>query len=383
LRVSIWATLIYIEPLFEQDIFCLAKISLCLSKLVSSLLPPLNIFFLSTPIDRIDAPLEAWIGASASSAKSYPLPSSRHTVRCPKKQNWSDKMGAPPIRDLLKQSPSSPIYAYVPTPLQRKRTKHDVMAEANSCSVCMSLDLSYYRGVANQMPQDLALGTLESVKQRCAECSFCALVEGLIRYNVSEFESSSFSGLAEVVIRPYALGLEVYVEVTERNRLITLFRAKLETSVTEGVRARYGGGRRLSRHALLDMLRTCEQEHGRECNMAAVSATSRSHVDTILFIDVQQRCLVSRSPAESCRYFALSYVWGNVNMFMTTKDILPALMQVDALPKFYNKIPKLIQDAIMLTSLMDVQYLWVDSLCIVCVCLNIPMKAANYFLGPG
>ncbi len=64
---------------------------------------------------------------------------------------------------------------------------------------------------------------------------------------------------------------------------------------------------------------------------------------------------------QQLRYTTLSHCWGNTSHFTTTKATLQQRKQgipMDALNKTFA-------DAVRLTRKMEVQYLWIDSLCIV------------------
>ncbi len=80
-------------------------------------------------------------------------------------------------------------------------------------------------------------------------------------------------------------------------------------------------------------------------------------------IDVIRKSLVRLLyPAE---YVVLSYVWGRGRNLMTTTSNLAAFEKEGALNGDTVYIPRTIQDAMTLTSLIGEQYLWVDALCIV------------------
>jgi hypothetical protein len=81
---------------------------------------------------------------------------------------------------------------------------------------------------------------------------------------------------------------------------------------------------------------------------------------TITLVDVVESRLVTGSSRD--RYFALSYVWGELSMFQATMTNKPLLEIPGSLNKFAKEIPKLIQDAISFVLAMGERYLWVDSL---------------------
>ena len=86
---------------------------------------------------------------------------------------------------------------------------------------------------------------------------------------------------------------------------------------------------------------------------------------SVLFIDVNQHCLVSSSV--ETKYLALSYVWGGIESLKTTTENIDDLRSSGALlkAKTWCTIPQTIKDAIHLTKCLDINYLWVDRLCIV------------------
>lgn len=75
-------------------------------------------------------------------------------------------------------------------------------------------------------------------------------------------------------------------------------------------------------------------------------------------VDAQSLALVSE---EYGHYIALSYCWGGPQTFATTKDTLFTMQEGFAT----ISLPQTIQDAVNVTRKLGVQYLWVDSLCII------------------
>jgi hypothetical protein len=58
-----------------------------------------------------------------------------------------------------------------------------------------------------------------------------------------------------------------------------------------------------------------------------------------------------------CKYIALSYVWG-----LPTKGSDAALAEIDG--SFLRFVPRVVEDAIIITTELLFQYLWVDRYCI-------------------
>ncbi|KAI0188591.1 heterokaryon incompatibility protein-domain-containing protein, partial [Xylaria flabelliformis] len=63
-------------------------------------------------------------------------------------------------------------------------------------------------------------------------------------------------------------------------------------------------------------------------------------------------------------YTALSYCWGESRIDTTTRINVEARMS----PFFLNKLPPTLQDAIVFTRHLKIQYIWIDAICIVQDC---------------
>ena len=115
---------------------------------------------------------------------------------------------------------------------------------------------------------------------------------------------------------------------------------------------------------LRQWLKSCQDWHGPDCYTPGWSELITPLVKTQMrLIDVHQRCLVCTPTA--CRYIALSYVWGNVKAFQTTRSNVATLYQMNSLDEVSKDIPTTIVDAIDFVAKIGERYLWVDSLCIV------------------
>ncbi|KAH8700038.1 heterokaryon incompatibility protein-domain-containing protein, partial [Phaeosphaeriaceae sp. PMI808] len=64
-------------------------------------------------------------------------------------------------------------------------------------------------------------------------------------------------------------------------------------------------------------------------------------------------------------YAALSYVWGAVPQSRLLSENVHALRASGSLMKLNLRIPQTIKDSIDFCAALEIQYLWVDSLCIV------------------
>jgi hypothetical protein len=77
-------------------------------------------------------------------------------------------------------------------------------------------------------------------------------------------------------------------------------------------------------------------------------------------IDVHRRRIV-KAP-KGCRYLALSYVWGGMNLSLLTRRSEALFEQEGSIE--LEKFPKTICDPIELCRELGERYLWIDSMCI-------------------
>lgn len=108
-------------------------------------------------------------------------------------------------------------------------------------------------------------------------------------------------------------------------------------------------------------IRCCDGWHRGTCD--TVPSLAEPSIAPARVIDVNNKCLVSLP--RLARYVALSYVWGQGKNLVTTTDNLKALQKPGALDGDTVHIPRTVQDAMTLTSLVGESHLWVDALCIV------------------
>ncbi|KAH8586920.1 heterokaryon incompatibility protein-domain-containing protein, partial [Bisporella sp. PMI_857] len=85
-----------------------------------------------------------------------------------------------------------------------------------------------------------------------------------------------------------------------------------------------------------------------------------------MLIDVKERRLVKTPLRTAPKYIILSYVWGQVSQLQTTTSNLANLQEGESLAteEALLQIPRVIKDAMDITTELEEQFLWVDSLCI-------------------
>ncbi|KAF1952739.1 HET-domain-containing protein [Byssothecium circinans] len=95
----------------------------------------------------------------------------------------------------------------------------------------------------------------------------------------------------------------------------------------------------------------CECHHTRTCGTQDLSSVD--FVPLLRVIDCERRIITSQNP-KTCRYLALSYVWGDA----------PSAEQMEWSEKLPETLPNVIEDAIVLALKLDHRFLWVDRYCI-------------------
>ncbi|KAF4457782.1 HET-domain-containing protein [Fusarium austroafricanum] len=107
----------------------------------------------------------------------------------------------------------------------------------------------------------------------------------------------------------------------------------------------------------------CIRMHGSICDKTAGNVRP---FKPQLLVDVVQACVVV-CKEDSPRFITLSYTWGQIKNFRTTKSNIQQLRKPGALrsDNIISQLPKTIIDAIELTKALGETWLWVDSLCII------------------
>lgn len=102
----------------------------------------------------------------------------------------------------------------------------------------------------------------------------------------------------------------------------------------------------------------CDRSHGLHC---CITPDQRLARIGMRLIDTERNCLVRVNA--HCAYTALTYVWGPVDQPVLKQGLI---MEWETPGHFDNvHLPKTISDAIKVCRMIGLQYLWVDSLCIV------------------
>ena len=110
-------------------------------------------------------------------------------------------------------------------------------------------------------------------------------------------------------------------------------------------------------------LTECETRHDTKCSEHGWAVAMRKP-RFLRLLDVHDRCITVAKDPGSCRYVALSYVWGGAQMLKLQNWNLEAFSKPRGLDDYLISLPQTIIDAMEVVKEIDERYLWVDALCI-------------------
>lgn len=112
-----------------------------------------------------------------------------------------------------------------------------------------------------------------------------------------------------------------------------------------------------------EWIKCCDATHGK-CYCRISHSGEPLPSKHMYLIDLSQNCLIEADGGE--RYVALSYVWGAEQQpFRTSRANLTLLKSNGGLANIKEKLPGTVQRAMHFTSMLGLELLWVDILCIV------------------
>ena len=263
-------------------------------------------------------------------------------------------------------------------------------SKAPLCSVCRTID--FEKLCSGDLDGDIYLGTLQSIHQKKSECSFCGLivksagseyVDRTVESNfhahdgrlISCFVKYQYTGWSALEHEKEKSDVSVGIHFDghwdpEYNGLTnTARRLASDRDIGSLFCGRLLHADHIDFETIKSWISICTTSHTsvREISGCGTRTweTTQKRSNNLKVIDVRNDCVLTLPKGQS--YIALSYVWGQVPTLMATKENRDALSQPGGLSRAAKSvpIPKTILDAIMVTRSLNVQYLWVDSLCIV------------------
>ena len=250
-----------------------------------------------------------------------------------------------------------------------------LLTDRGLCRACEKIELT----IDNQdsdMLSSTEVGTISAISQRKTTCCLCHLLYYLVKdhftkygmilnptsavilhrpshlFNGRRYFSSEFSVLVvqEMDTPPIVLGDAFRPNpLNQRARpSIRLYGSDFSVKVSKKIRS------------FVEKLQHCEKHHT-SCHGLA----GRADPFPVYLIDTMRLCIIASTT--SFKYFALSYVWGEVAQVLLTRENVDTWMQPGGLRQVWHSISRVIREAIQLISevdLYDTRFLWVDSLCI-------------------
>jgi hypothetical protein len=231
------------------------------------------------------------------------------------------------------------------------------------------LDGLYYK---RRLPRDWYLGSWKDVSQR-QYCSLCRLVCSTAKQNRS---SNDLSGLSRVMVslrrhespiwalevrlsRRDSFGWETPVQSKQYHQILF---GEENVSTSGNYLTPLDSARIIPPKMDLEIVKRwileCDSNHEKSCrdtdiNIERPVNAKVIEVDTLRIIPAPTKC----------RYIALSYTWGGVNMDMMDCVWSNRSGVLDLTPVF-GMLPKTIRDAICLVKSLGERYIWIDSVCI-------------------
>ncbi|KAI3317941.1 heterokaryon incompatibility protein-domain-containing protein [Xylariaceae sp. AK1471] len=213
--------------------------------------------------------------------------------------------------------------------------------------------------------QDFA--TLEDLNKNKNSCSFCYLLcRAIHRYSggvARKVDAKITCSLLWEVHGRVAKSQSSFVNSTRRIRLSWDDR----TGHTQEVFLLFVAPREASRPNSDAHHDECCFTHGTEDEFNGL--IKETYFGVIDVADMQLKSLPLNSKGDPEPFVALSYVWGqgklNESPYVTNRLNIMTHIQHGGLETIWDKLPRTLQDTILLVSRLGYRYLWIDSLCIV------------------
>lgn len=275
-------------------------------------------------------------------------------------------------------------------------------SEQDLCQICKEVDYSL-RQTTHQnrtfpaRPKDVAFGTLPELFEREDRCPLCRMLVANVRrifrdstdgehtsgmespatLKISIFDRSpldqKLQPLNDVLWLQYtcyhpSLGgaPKIVGMLRQASRPVASVQEQLTSGLGSGDThlgfARLIGQNQIDTCLFGEWLRLCDSTHRWRCKHSVYrSDTPLKHFRVV---NIREKRVVLAPP--DCQYVALSYVWGPICPLRLTVDNAEMLGAKGALdlPHLWSAIPRTIQDAMQVALAANVEYLWVDTLCI-------------------
>ncbi|KAM0796354.1 heterokaryon incompatibility protein-domain-containing protein [Usnea florida] len=253
-----------------------------------------------------------------------------------------------------------------PSASQAIAKSRDVSGCMKLCEQCSKVPFRYAQlcALPDDPPPFWSLGTFGDLRSR--NCPFCQLVESVCWIGSGSWEQPTKKPNDSAEISIQWLRDKNSFRVNEA--LLGSFICFSEADDACLVRTKGALEGWIDTAICKRWLSECENRHRPECSPTPFNKDQLRQGDSIPLImrlvDVEAMCIMDAP--KSCRYLALSYVWGNSKdgRLVLNTDNKHVLAKPHALRAYWDIIPKTISSAMKLVKDLGERYLWVDSLCL-------------------
>ncbi|KAH9225557.1 hypothetical protein K456DRAFT_1743320 [Colletotrichum gloeosporioides 23] len=227
---------------------------------------------------------------------------------------------------------------------QSQATREPLALDQSSCPVCNLLAQVLPEGLNGKNCRLVALSSSAAILDRdvrkadITERSDCTVLFPMLKAKFAD--ESAWRDIKQTW---YDAGCLAIVKAGGKNHLPTTGPRQISPEVDFGL--------------IKDWLKHCTTKHHDTCKSVVGGS---SGVRELRVIDCQSKTIVD-APA-SCKYFALSYVWGSCNSQARRQS--SGEKENGGFTKANIDSPQVVVDAICVTVKLGGRYLWVDQLCI-------------------
>nr|UWK21950.1 putative HET-domain-containing protein [Trichoderma calamagrostidis] len=241
-----------------------------------------------------------------------------------------------------------------------------------ACKVCLDLDEAAIREKLDAAKSFYVL-CLETLSKSASQCCTCALILKACKHCHPEAAANpdiyTVSVMASTNLSSKSLSLGVWptegvADMTHTTSRGVNFYAVLGKPCPWPLFKPWPGTSKDRRHLaeqVLNWIDTCERDH-EDCRMLNAPILPKRVVqiipDTTGALTVR---LVETEPHTESRYACLSHCWGKQQILRTVTGNIQALKTGIS----WNSLSKTFQDAIEFSHLIGIEYIWIDSLCII------------------
>jgi hypothetical protein len=242
------------------------------------------------------------------------------------------------------------------------------------CSICDKLDLRDLTDDENEVQDITHHISLLALKRSASSCGLCGLIFGQLSDKLAHrtLDDSVWSD-SPIVLRGrqqldedyYARGiyaLKVRCDRAGVHAVFGLYPDEEDPNVLpEGIII----GREIKppeerADLLREWIKNCDTNH-RSCSTLVSQLPTR--IIDVGEAGIREPCLKISSPGEAAYYTALSHCWGSSPSAVVSTTAATIDRHRQQLP--LSVLPKTFRDAIAITRSLGIQFLWIDSLCII------------------